>query len=79
MVIRVAVMSDIPMLRQLIAASARGLACADYTPEQVEAALGTAWGVDTQLIQDGTYFVVTVGDQPRGLRRVESKGNSVWR
>jgi GNAT superfamily N-acetyltransferase len=62
MVIRVAVMSDIPMLKQLIAASARGLACADYTPEQVEAALGTAWGVDTQLIQDGTYFVVTVGD-----------------
>ncbi len=64
MVIRVAVMSDTPMLTRLIAASARGLACADYTPEQVEAALGTAWGVDTQLIQDGTYFVVEVGGEP---------------
>jgi GNAT superfamily N-acetyltransferase len=64
MVIRVAALSDVPMLKQLIASSARGLACADYTPDQVEAALGTAWGVDTQLIRDGTYFVVEVGGQP---------------
>jgi GNAT superfamily N-acetyltransferase len=41
----------------LIAESARILCASDYTPAQIEAALGTAWGVDTELIRDGTYFV----------------------
>lgn len=49
---------DIPVLMQLIAASARQLSASDYTSEQIEAALGSAWGVDTQLIRDGTYLVV---------------------
>lgn len=35
----------------------RGLQAADYTPAQIEGALGTALGLDTQLIADGTYFV----------------------
>jgi GNAT superfamily N-acetyltransferase len=55
---RFATMEDIPILRQLIASSARELARGDYTSEQIEAALGSAWGVDTQLIRDGTYLVV---------------------
>jgi GNAT superfamily N-acetyltransferase len=55
--IRVARFDDVPALERLIAASARGLTRPDYTSEQVEAALGTAWGVDTQLIRDSTYFV----------------------
>src|SRR3954470_24046122 len=29
-----------------------------YTPAQLEAALGTWLGVDTRLVEDGTYFVV---------------------
>jgi GNAT superfamily N-acetyltransferase len=45
----------------LIAESARGLSRQDYTDEQIEAALGAAFGVDTQLIRDGTYFVACVG------------------
>lgn len=38
--------------------SARGLGVPDYTPEQIEAALQGAFGVDTELIRDGTYFVI---------------------
>ncbi len=35
----------------------RGLQAGDYTPAQIEGALGTALGLDTQLIADQTYFV----------------------
>jgi GNAT superfamily N-acetyltransferase len=48
----------------LIALSARELCRADYTQAQVEAAIGTAWGVDTQLIRDRTYFVVSASAAP---------------
>ena len=56
--IRPATPDDVPDLERLIARSARGLSVGDYTPEQVDAALGDAFGVDSQLIADGTYFVV---------------------
>jgi len=56
--IRAAVEADGEDLRRLIAASIRGLGAPDYTPRQIEAALTGAFGVDTQLIADGTYFVV---------------------
>ena len=49
---------DRPALIALIARSARALSAGDYTPEQVEGALAGAFGVDTQLVLDGTYFVV---------------------
>jgi GNAT superfamily N-acetyltransferase len=55
--IRQAVPTDIPALRALIDASVRGLQARDYSPAQIEGALGTVYGVDTQLIADGTYFV----------------------
>ncbi len=58
--IRTATPGDVPALERLIAASARGLGGDDYTAEQIDAALGTAWGVDTELIRDATYFVVEV-------------------
>jgi GNAT superfamily N-acetyltransferase len=58
LVFRRATLEDIPVLEQVIASSARELASVDYTSEQIEAALGSAWGVDTQLIKDGTYWVV---------------------
>jgi GNAT superfamily N-acetyltransferase len=54
---RLAVSADIPVLRTLIDASVRGLQTLDYTPSQIESALATVYGVDTQLIADGTYFV----------------------
>jgi GNAT superfamily N-acetyltransferase len=56
--IRLATLDDIPALESLIARSIRTLGAGDYTGRQVEAALKGAFGVDTQLIVDGTYFVV---------------------
>ena len=58
--IRPAVLADIPELSLLIAASVRGLQAPDYTPSQLEGALQSVYGVDTQLIADGTYFVAEV-------------------
>jgi GNAT superfamily N-acetyltransferase len=59
--IRLAVPCDIPVLSTLIEASVRGLQAHDYTPSQIESALQTVFGVDSQLIADGTYFVVEAG------------------
>jgi N-acetylglutamate synthase-like GNAT family acetyltransferase len=56
--IRQAVIGDIPEIRQLIDVSVRVLQRGDYSPEQIEGALGTVFGVDTRLIEDGTYYVV---------------------
>ena len=54
---RPATLDDLPALESLIAASARGLSKQEYSSEQIEAALGTAWGVDTQLVRDRTYLI----------------------
>lgn len=59
--LRTATSADIDALKALIAVSARELSAGDYAPEQVEGALRGAFGVDTQLIRDGTYFVVEAG------------------
>jgi GNAT superfamily N-acetyltransferase len=64
--LRTATPEDVPALERLIALSARGLSKLDYTSAQIEAAIGTAWGVDSQLIADGTYFVVEAGDRVVG-------------
>ncbi len=61
--VRLAVADDAPALRVLIEQSVRGLQRYDYTAEQIEGALGHALGLDTQLIADGTYFVVESADQ----------------
>ena len=45
----------------------RGLQTSDYTPRQIEGALGTALGLDTQLILDATYFVAFSTEQPDAL------------
>jgi GNAT superfamily N-acetyltransferase len=60
MLIRHATLADKPALEALIALSARELSQGDYTPEQIEGALRGAFGVDTQLIFDRTYFVIEV-------------------
>ena len=61
--IRLALLDDIPILSKLIDASVRGLQAQDYTPSQIESALQSVFGVDTQLILDGTYFVVEGGSE----------------
>lgn len=55
---RLAIGSDAPRLIALIEASVRGLETHDYSPSQIDQALGTWLGLDTQLIADGTYFAV---------------------
>jgi GNAT superfamily N-acetyltransferase len=56
--LRPAIDADVPALRALIADSVRGLSVGYYTPEQAEHALVHVFGPDTQLIADGTYYVV---------------------
>ena len=56
--LRLAEMTDVEALNRLIALSVRGLQVRDYSSEQIEAALGTVFGVDRALIQDRTYFAV---------------------
>jgi GNAT superfamily N-acetyltransferase len=60
--LRVATATDEPLLHDLIARSIRELGANDYTPAQIEAALLGAFGVDTQLIRDRTYFVIESDD-----------------
>ena len=55
--LRLAVPEDVPILSELIAASVRGLQTEDYSPAQIEGALKTVFGVDSQLIADATYIV----------------------
>lgn len=63
--LRKATLADIPQIRELIDASVRGLQAQDYTPAQIEGALQSVYGVDTQLISDGTYFVAEITDSGR--------------
>src|ERR1700680_2047031 len=62
---RLATPADVPVLRALIDASVRGLQAQDYSPVQIEGALKTVFGVDSQLIADGTYFVAKVDRDAR--------------
>lgn len=60
---RLATEEDVPALHQLIEASVRVLQAGDYKRAQMEGALGTVLGVDTQLIRDRTYFIAeTIGE-----------------
>ena len=60
--IRKATLTDIPQIQQLIELSVRELQAPDYSQDQIDGALGTIFGVDTQLILDGTYFVAVAPD-----------------
>ena len=60
--IRRATLRDLDQLEALIEQSARKVGTKCYTAVQLEAALRGAFGVDTQLINDGTYFVVESDD-----------------
>lgn len=54
---RLAQRADIPSLKPLMAASIRGL-LRDFLPPQAVEASFEVMGLDTQLIDDGTYYVV---------------------
>jgi N-acetylglutamate synthase-like GNAT family acetyltransferase len=56
--IRLATLDDADEIGRLIELSVLGLQAGDYSPEQMAGALGSVFGVDRQLIRDGSYFVV---------------------
>jgi len=64
--IRLAKEDDIPALEILIPLSVRVLQAPFYSSAQMEAALGPVFGVDRQLISDGTYFIVEHAGQVVG-------------
>ncbi len=61
--LRPAVFDDIPRLNALVAESVWVLQAGEYTDAQREAAIRLVYGVDTQLVRDGTYFVVEQDSQ----------------
>ncbi|MES2377352.1 MAG: GNAT family N-acetyltransferase [Bacteroidota bacterium] len=63
LITRLAAFDDVPKLMELIALSVRGLSTDYYTPQQIESALKYIFGVDSQLITDGTYYVIEKDDQ----------------
>jgi len=65
--LRLATEEDVPALHALIEASVRGLQAGDYTQAQIDGALGTVLGLDTQLIRDGTYFVAELSAESAGV------------
>jgi GNAT superfamily N-acetyltransferase len=58
MQVRLAMKADIPALEELIRHSARELGTGYYSVAQTEGALMGAFGVDSQLIRDETYYVI---------------------
>ena len=55
--LRLANEADVPALEALIHVSVHGLQAPYYSRDQIDAALGPVFGVDRQLVRDGTYFV----------------------
>ena len=58
--LRIAAVDDIPALSGLIADSARELSRGFYTEAEAEAAIRYVFGVDSALVNDGTYYVATL-------------------
>jgi GNAT superfamily N-acetyltransferase len=59
--LRLATADDVPALRALIHDSVRALSVGFYTKEEIDSSLRYVFGPDTQLIADGTYFVIEAG------------------
>ena len=63
---RLATFEDISILNEMIALSVRRLSTGYYTEKQIESAIKFVFGVDTQLVADGTYYVVEKDGQLAG-------------
>jgi GNAT superfamily N-acetyltransferase len=72
--VRLATEEDVPHLRVLIDASVRALQSEDYSASQIDHALQTVFGVDSQLIADRTYFVVAAQSSTRGEMAIAGCG-----
>jgi GNAT superfamily N-acetyltransferase len=69
--LRLATVTDTPALQALIDVSVRGLQAQDYTSAQIEGALKTVFGVDSQLIADRTFIVAEAKSD--GIERADQK------
>lgn len=56
--LRTATTADVPAIRALIDASVRGLSTGIYTEAEIDESLVSVFGVDSQLLEDSTYFVI---------------------
>jgi GNAT superfamily N-acetyltransferase len=54
---------DVARLRQLISDSAQGLSTGYYSTAQITACITQVFGVDTQLIADGSYYVIETDNE----------------
>ena len=54
-------MDDVAAIERLIEESVRGLSAKEYSASQIDQSLGKWLGLDTRLIEDGTYFAVEAG------------------
>lgn len=64
--LRPATPDDVEAITALIARSVHGLQAGDYTADQREAALGSVFGVDHQLLADRTYLLAWEDRAPEG-------------
>ena len=60
-ILRKANLDDRPAISSLIELSARALSREEYSDVQIEEAIREVFGVDSDLIKDGTYFVAEAG------------------
>lgn len=74
MLLRQANRDDITLLKRLIPESVRLLSRGYYTTQQIDSALVHMFGVDTQIIEDGTYYVVEVEGQIVGCGGWSKRG-----
>lgn len=58
--LRLATPADIPSITALIEDSVRGLSVGWYDEAEIDESLVSLFGVDSQLIADGTYFVIEI-------------------
>ncbi|WP_058535726.1 GNAT family N-acetyltransferase [Legionella saoudiensis] len=64
--IRVAKLEDTPSLNELITLSARELSRDLYSEKEIEAAIQYIFGVDSELLNDKTYFVIEKNGETAG-------------
>jgi hypothetical protein len=58
---RLATLDDVEAIERLIQLSVRGLNAGLYNEAQLAASLRHIFGADTQLIRDGTYYLIENG------------------
>ena len=75
---RIATLEDIPAIEKLMELSINQLLGPLLTKEELEASFDSM-GLDDQLINDGTYFMVFCDEVSYWLRWLEQQRNTFWR